>query len=101
MEAMVERIELGRMDAATGTGEPLVPRDVRLVSDVKVEVDAVVGRGAVSLERLFSLRAGEVLELESAADEPVIVRVAGKPVARGVLVAVGDRYGIQITELGA
>lgn len=99
-ETIVDGIEIEELGSSP-RGEALVPRDVRLVSGVSVEMDAVVGRGTVSLERLFTLRAGEVLELDASTDEPVVIRIAGKPVARGVLVAVGDRYGVQLTEVGA
>ena len=100
MDAQVKNVELeAGVDAPEGA--PLVARDVRLVSGVEVEVEALLGASSVTLERLFALKAGELIELDAAADEPVLLRIAGKPVARGLLVAVGDRLGVQITEVGA
>lgn len=99
MNAVVKRLEL-EVGEESPEGAPLVARDVRLVSGVEVEVEALLGSSRVTLERLFALKAGELVELDAAVDEPVLLRVAGKAVARGTLVAVGDRLGIQVTEVG-
>jgi flagellar motor switch protein FliN/FliY len=95
----VERLELAPIGPDAGDGAALVPRDLKLVEHVNVEVKAIVGEGKVSLERLFALKRGDALELDQDVQDPVVVEVAGKPVARGHLVAIGDRFGVQITEL--
>jgi len=100
MDALVHNVEL-EVGEESPEGAPLVARDVRLVGAVEVEVEALLGSTRVSLERLFALKAGELVELEAHVDEPILLRVAGKLVARGQLVAVGDRLGIQVVEVGA
>jgi flagellar motor switch protein FliN/FliY len=40
-----------------------------------------------------------VIELARAVDDPVDVLLNGKLIARGQLVAAGDQFGVQVTEI--
>ena len=80
-------------------GKPLVRRSVQAIRDVQVNVAAILGEAQVSVERLFSLREGDVLELQQAIDSPVDVLVENNLVARGKIVVVGDRFGVLITSI--
>ena len=53
------------------------------------------------LTRLFSLAAGDVVTLDRDVDAPVDIRMHGKLIARGHLVAAGDRFGVRISEIVA
>jgi flagellar motor switch protein FliN/FliY len=50
---------------------------------------------------LFALKRDSVLTLDAALDAPVELRLGGKLVALGQLVAVEDRFGLRITEIVA
>lgn len=100
-EHKVHPVRLQEM--AAGTADPKAQRwiekNLHLIKDVKVGVTAVMGNASIPVSRLFDLKEGEVLTLDTLVDEPVAVVVEGKTVARGQLVVVGDAYGIRIDEI--
>ncbi len=89
----VELPELGTSDR----GKPLVLRTLDVIRDVQVRASAVLGSTSVSVEHLFGLKEGDVLELDQAVNAPVEVLVEGNLVAHGQIVVVGERFGILIT----
>jgi len=78
---------------------PLQKRNIALIRDVPVNVTVVLGTATLTVERLFSLRPGEIIELDQSLDETVTFYMGDKPIARGHLVAVEDRYGIELAEI--
>lgn len=88
----------------TGKGEaqetaPLIKRNLSLLGHVNVKLEAVVGHANLSVDRLFSVVKGDLLTLDSTMDEPVSIRLDGKVIAKGHLVAVGDQFGVKISEI--
>ena len=81
------------------TGYPLVNNDMSLIGHVPVTLTALVGSVSISIDKLFALKKGEVLEMNESLDMPITLQLNGKSVARGELVAVEDNFGIRITEL--
>lgn len=81
------------------TGNPLVNNDMSLIGHVPVTLTALVGSVSISIDKLFALKKGEVLEMNESLDMPITLQLNGKSVARGELVAVEDNFGIRITEL--
>jgi len=86
----------GGINAQTRIGERL-----DLIEHVNVRVTVSLGETEIPIARLFSLASGDVLALDREADAPVDIRVNERLVARGVLVAVGDKFGVRITEIEA
>jgi len=72
-----------------------------LVEHIKVQLSVSLGSTEIDVGRLFAITAGEVLVLDRDVDAPVDVRLGDKLVARGELVAAGDRFGVRITEIAA
>lgn len=70
-----------------------------LIDDVSVRIEVVLGAAEIRIGELFSMAPGAVMTLDREVDAPVDLRVRGKLVARGVLVAAGDQFGVRITEL--
>jgi flagellar motor switch protein FliN/FliY len=70
-----------------------------LLKDVEVEVTLEIGRKRMKISDLLRLGAGQTLELDKAAGEPLEIMVNGRLIGRGEPVVVGDRYGIRITEI--
>lgn len=66
---------------------------------VEVDVQARVGRIAMTLGQLRQLGAGQVVEFSTPVETPVSLVVGGKTVARGELVDVGGRVGVRITAM--
>lgn len=86
--------ELAELGAGTTAGEQ---RDLRLLSEVQVELAVELGRVKLPLRDLLSLAPGAVLELDRAADAPVDVLVNGCLVARGEVVVIDGEFGVRIT----
>ena len=70
-----------------------------LLLDVVVPVSVEIGRTSLTVKDILSTCQGSVIELDRAAGEPVDIMVGGKPLARGEVVVVKDRFGVRITEL--
>jgi flagellar motor switch protein FliN/FliY len=78
-----------------------VPIDQALIRDVRVEVEARLGSTHMSVEALMALKPGSVVTLDTGLAEHVDIYLNDARVARGEIVAVGDRFGVRITELAA
>lgn len=89
-------LHAGGVNAQTRLGERL-----DLIEHVNVRITVSLGETEIPISRLFSLAGGDVLALDREADAPVDIRVNERVVARGVLVAVGDQFGVRITEIEA
>jgi len=76
-----------------------VPIDEKLFGDVRVEVEARLGKTELSVETLMALKAGSVVTLETGLADMVDLYVNNACVARGEIVAVGDQFGVRITHL--
>ncbi len=70
-----------------------------LIKDVKVNLSVSVGDCEISVSELFDLKDGSVISLNRDVFAPVDVMHNGKVIARGDLVAVGDNFGVRITEI--
>jgi len=100
MTTCVARIELDEVKAADNTqAEPLITRDLNLVGHVLVELTVEVGHAEMSVDELFALRAGDVVKTLQQVNQPMTLRLNGKAVALGSLVAVDDNFGFQIREI--
>ncbi len=78
---------------------PGAPADLRLLSEVPLDVTVELGRAVMKVRNLLSLREGSVIELNRAPGAPVDVLVNGRLVARGDVVVVDDEFGVRITEV--
>jgi flagellar motor switch protein FliN len=70
-----------------------------LIRDVPVEVEAKLGVAQLSVARLFALRDGDALTLDTRVDEPVDILLEGKVIARGEIVVVGEHFGVRLREI--
>ena len=73
--------------------------DLRLLSDVQVELSVELGRITLPLRALLGLGPGSVLQLDRPADAPVDVLVNDSPVSRGEVVVIGGDFGVRVTSL--
>lgn len=91
-------IELEPLPAARLNGRAMLGSVLPFLGSVKVRVVVQVGSAEISVAELLKMQQGEVLALDRGVDEPLDVLVDGHIVARGVLVAVGEHFGVRITE---
>ncbi|HEY8200585.1 MAG TPA: flagellar motor switch protein FliN [Actinomycetota bacterium] len=73
--------------------------DLRMLSDVPLDVTVELGRAVMKLKELLTLAEGSVIELNRTLGAPVDIIVNGKLVARGDVVVVGDDFGVRVTEV--
>lgn len=100
MTQEVNEISLQELESnSSEKSQSLSPRNIDLVGHMEVQVEVCIGTANISLNRLFSLKADEVLDLNEDINAPVSVIVDGKCIAYGNLVAVDDHFGVQITEV--
>lgn len=92
-------IELEEVAPGLSGGAPLVERNLSMLGHVKVRVDVHLGGAEISVKKLFSLSNGDAIELDAELDAPVSLMLEGKPIARGLLMAAGDCFGVKITEI--
>jgi flagellar motor switch protein FliN/FliY len=88
-------VELPELGSAP-RGQPLVLRSLDAIRDVQVKATAVLGTASLSIESLFALKEGEMIELDQAVDAPVELLIEGRLVAHGQIVVVGDQFGLLI-----
>lgn len=70
------------------------------LADIPVELSVELGRATLSLREVASrLGPGSVIPLTKLTGESLDIRVNDRLVARGEAVALGERYGIRVTEL--
>jgi flagellar motor switch protein FliN/FliY len=97
---VVNRIELPPLlESAGGERSSVVGERLDLVGHVKVKLTVSLGMAELTIDKLFSLAANDVVALDRDLEAPVDVRLNDKVIARGMLVAVGDNFGVRITEI--
>ena len=70
-----------------------------MLKDIDVAVSVELGVASMRLRDICALGEGQVVTLDRLVDEPLDLLVNGKVVARGEVVAEGNRFGLRILEL--
>lgn len=73
--------------------------DINLWDSIEVDMDAQFDSVKITLGELKNIEKGLVVDLTSIYDNKVTLSVENKPIARGELVIVNDRYGVKIEEV--
>lgn len=73
-----------------------------LIDGLRVEMTVELGRLTLRLGAIRALQQGEVLSLDRPVGEPLDIRINGRTIAKGEVVATeARRYGIRVTEIVA
>lgn len=72
-----------------------------LLAGVSLRVSVEVGSTSMTLAELLSLSEGSVVELDRAANELLDIYANGTLIAKGEIVSIDGRYGIQVAEVVA
>ena len=70
-----------------------------LLMGVTLNVTAELGRCSLRVRDLLNLGTGSLVELDRSASGPIDLLVNDTPIARGEVVALGERFGVRITEV--
>ena len=79
--------------------QPRTQIDSSVLSDVEVALEARLGRSTLTIGALTALEQGSVITLDCSLADHADLYLNGKCVARGEIVAVGDNFGVRITEI--
>ena len=74
-------------------------RGLEFLKDVDVRLTVELGRTDMKLKEVLTLTEESVVTLDRLTDELLDVMVNGKLIARGEVVAPGERFGLRIVEL--
>jgi flagellar motor switch protein FliN/FliY len=75
------------------------PANLDVLLDVPVNLSVELGSCHMPMRDVLQLKIGSVVQLDKIADTPVDLLVNRKPVARGQVVVIDDRFGLKIIEL--
>ena len=72
---------------------------MELLLHVPLRLSVVLGSRTLSIAEILKLGTGSVVELDRNVAHPVDLLVNDRPIARGEIVAIGETFGLRITEL--
>ncbi len=98
MTPIANEIELEPLTEDMLDGKAVLSSVLPFLGAVKVRVSVRVGAAQTSVAELLAMKQGAVLALDRLVDQPLDVLVNEHVVARGMLVAVGEHFGVRITE---
>lgn len=89
------------MDEAQAIGGVDDAADINLdaISDIPVEISAVLGQTTMPISQLMKLGRGAVIKLDRKIGEAVDIYVNNRLIARGEVVLVENRIGVTMTEV--
>lgn len=96
---IVHDIRLAEVQPTEVRGRNLVERNIDLIRNVRVTLTVCAGSCQVTVDELFELKENALITLDKTTTEPVEILLDNNVVARGNLVAVGDSFGVQISEI--
>jgi flagellar motor switch protein FliN/FliY len=73
--------------------------DINYLLDVNLQVTVEVGRRQFYISQLLGWDRGSIVELDRLVGEPLHVLINSKPVAKGEVVVVNDKFAIKITTI--
>lgn len=80
-------------------GEEAAGINRKLIDNVAVSLEAFLGEARMTVAELAALDKDSVVPLGATLNQAVELRLNGVAVARGELVAVGDNFGVRLTEI--
>ena len=87
------------LNSARGIEQSPTAKSMEMVYDIPVTVTAVLGKARMPIHQLLNMGEGAVLELDKQVGDSIDIYVNDKMIAKGELVAQGDKLGIALTEI--
>jgi flagellar motor switch protein FliN len=73
--------------------------NIDLLLDVELPIVVSFGETEMQLKDILKFSVGSVIELDKSVNDPVVIKVNDKPIARGEVVMVDGNYGVRILEV--
>jgi flagellar motor switch protein FliN/FliY len=71
----------------------------QMMRKIPVQLTLEVGSARVSLQELMSIGPDSVVELDTLAGEPLVIKVNGTAIGRAEVVVAGENYGLKVIDL--
>ena len=71
-------------------------RNIDRILDINLELTVKIGERGMSLQEVLNLHSGSIIEIDTNADTPLDLQIAGKVLAQGEVVTVGENLGLRI-----
>lgn len=97
--AMAQSIDFPDDEEDPSGHTPLAIKNLNPIHSVKAILSVRIGEVELAVGDLINAKTAQVFALNRRVDQPVDLLLEGSVVARGELVAVGDHFGIRVTEL--
>ncbi|MBB5020298.1 flagellar motor switch protein FliN/FliY [Chitinivorax tropicus] len=99
IENTTQLVDLPELKNPVKAGASLLGSNATVIRNVKVRLAAQIGNADLLVSDLMQMKEDTVVKLDRLIDEPVDLILDDHVIARGQLVAVGDHFGVRITEL--
>jgi flagellar motor switch protein FliN/FliY len=75
------------------------PVNMEFLLDISLDLTVELGRSKMLINDMLKLGQGSVIELSKLAGDSLDILANQKPIARGEVVVVNDKYGVRLTEV--
>jgi len=101
MDALLADLEEDGAILPSPTPEAAPPRRnlPQMMRKIPVTITLEVGAARVSLQDLLAIEKDSVIELDTLAGEPLVIKVNGTPIGRAEVVVSGENYGLKVVEV--
>jgi len=87
------------VETAAADGAPRVPRNIpQMLSKIPVTLTLEVGSAQLTLADLLALGPDSVVELDTLAGQPLLMKVNGTVIGRAEVVVTGETYGLRVVD---
>jgi flagellar motor switch protein FliN/FliY len=81
------------------TEQEVASPNISLILDIPLQITVELGRTKMTIKELLRLGEGSIIELPVPAGDPLDILVNQKPIAKGEVVVVNEKYGIRILSI--
>ncbi|MCG3723705.1 FliM/FliN family flagellar motor switch protein [Vibrio cincinnatiensis] len=96
-DLLIEELSLDEFKPLNEPKNPIWKKDI--IKDVEVSIEVRLGSATITVNELFSWKKGSLLTLDNRINAPIDILLNKKVVGKGLLVACGEHYGIEITDV--
>jgi len=76
-----------------------IPRNLDFILDIPLEISVELGRARMRIADILKLGQGSIIELTNQAGNSLEILVNQKPIAKGEVVVVNDKYAVRLIEI--
>lgn len=74
-----------------------LPTYARGIMQIRVPVQVTLASQRKSIQEIIELGPGSIIKFDKTCDEPLELCVGNRPIAKGEVVKVGDKFGLRIS----